>query len=95
MRRYIKVMIKEKNKLRRQMQRVPSIQLKLPMKDLKQKINRSINCWRNETMKSKLQRLKPYDSKLFLEVNKITKSKSEIPSLWSDNDNEWIFAFYR
>ena len=84
--RFIKVMIKEKNKLRRQMQRMPSIQLKLAMKDLKQRIDRSLNCWRNETMKTKLQRLKPYDSKLFLEVNRITKSKSVIPSLLSENE---------
>lgn len=56
-------------------------ELKNLINEEKSKINRALNAWRNEVTRRRLNQLRPYDTKLYHNINKITSSRQTIPPL--------------
>lgn len=92
---HIQQIIREKNKIRRQIQS-PNIDvgtriiLKMQMYTHRQTISKEIKKWKNYHISTTLKNIKPYDSKLYVNINKITKKEQHIPPL-TTNDNRKVY----
>ena len=94
--RCIQKLITEKNKIRRLTQQSDidintRNMLKIQMKDLRREILVKLKAWKNSEMNKKLVEIKPYDTRLYQNINKITKKTQPIPAL-QDQDNMKVYA---
>ena len=88
--RFIREMISHKNQLRRKLQSsqfslYARNMIRAEMNDLRATITKELHKWKDEKIKSRLKHIKPYDTKLFVTMNQLTKQKQTIPTLMNND----------